>query len=168
MFIQTGRLVSGDCKKNIHVWEPQEGGTSWQIDQRPFSSHSKSVEDLQWSPTEATVSYVLFSLWCCGWDRGGWGHWFALMCYCKTTEENISLFFFLTKPKPLWCSVLDVYVEMRHVCYLSSLPLWPQCWPQSRWSTTAHEHFPSNAEDEFTTSNCVHQCSTSVCSCYHP
>ncbi|XP_068180891.1 glutamate-rich WD repeat-containing protein 1 [Antennarius striatus] len=50
-----GRLVSGDCKKNIHVWEPQEGGTSWQIDQRPFSSHSKSVEDLQWSPTEATV-----------------------------------------------------------------------------------------------------------------
>ncbi|KAB5587013.1 hypothetical protein PHYPO_G00008070 [Pangasianodon hypophthalmus] len=50
-----GRLVSGDCKKNIHVWEPREGGTSWQIDQRPFSSHTKSVEDLQWSPTEATV-----------------------------------------------------------------------------------------------------------------
>ncbi|XP_067094468.1 glutamate-rich WD repeat-containing protein 1 [Osmerus mordax] len=50
-----GRLVSGDCKKNIHVWEPREGGTSWQIDQRPFSSHSKSVEDLQWSPTEPTV-----------------------------------------------------------------------------------------------------------------
>ncbi|KAM4579941.1 glutamate-rich WD repeat-containing protein 1 [Odontesthes bonariensis] len=50
-----GRLVSGDCKKNIHVWEPREGGTSWQIDQRPFSSHSKSVEDLQWSPTEASV-----------------------------------------------------------------------------------------------------------------
>lgn len=50
-----GRLVSGDCKKNIHVWEPREGGTSWQVDQRAFSSHSKSVEDLQWSPTEATV-----------------------------------------------------------------------------------------------------------------
>ncbi|XP_039885849.1 glutamate-rich WD repeat-containing protein 1 [Simochromis diagramma] len=50
-----GRLVSGDCKKNIHVWEPREGGTSWQIDQRPFSSHTNSVEDLQWSPTEATV-----------------------------------------------------------------------------------------------------------------
>ncbi|KAM9488739.1 glutamate-rich WD repeat-containing protein 1 [Clarias gariepinus] len=50
-----GRLVSGDCKKNIHVWEPREGGTSWQIDQRPFSSHTKSVEDLQWSPNEATV-----------------------------------------------------------------------------------------------------------------
>ncbi|XP_054903480.1 glutamate-rich WD repeat-containing protein 1 [Poeciliopsis prolifica] len=50
-----GRLVSGDCRKNIHVWEPREGGASWQIDQRPFSSHSQSVEDLQWSPTEATV-----------------------------------------------------------------------------------------------------------------
>ncbi|XP_035236553.1 glutamate-rich WD repeat-containing protein 1 [Anguilla rostrata] len=50
-----GRLASGDCKKNIHVWEPREDGSSWQIDQRPFSSHSKSVEDLQWSPTEATV-----------------------------------------------------------------------------------------------------------------
>jgi len=55
----SGRLVSGDCKKNIHVWEPREGGTSWQIDQRPFSSHSKSVEDLQWSPTEATVCKIL-------------------------------------------------------------------------------------------------------------
>lgn len=55
MFCLKGRLVSGDCKKNIHVWEPREGGTSWQIDQRPFSSHTKSVEDLQWSPTEATV-----------------------------------------------------------------------------------------------------------------
>lgn len=52
--LASGRLVSGDCKKNIHVWEPQEGGT-WKVDQRPFSSHSKSVEDLQWSPTEATV-----------------------------------------------------------------------------------------------------------------
>ncbi|XP_069038630.1 glutamate-rich WD repeat-containing protein 1 [Lepisosteus oculatus] len=49
-----GRLVSGDCKKNIHVWEPREGGT-WHIDQRPFTGHTHSVEDLQWSPTEDTV-----------------------------------------------------------------------------------------------------------------
>ncbi|KAM4704080.1 glutamate-rich WD repeat-containing protein 1 [Rhinophrynus dorsalis] len=49
-----GRLVTGDCNKNIHLWNPREGGT-WHVDQRPFTGHTKSVEDLQWSPTEATV-----------------------------------------------------------------------------------------------------------------
>ncbi|KAM8927091.1 glutamate-rich WD repeat-containing protein 1 [Pelodytes ibericus] len=49
-----GRLVTGDCNKNIHLWNPGEGGT-WHVDQRPFTGHTKSVEDLQWSPTEATV-----------------------------------------------------------------------------------------------------------------
>ncbi|XP_053546647.1 glutamate-rich WD repeat-containing protein 1 [Bombina bombina] len=49
-----GRLVTGDCNKNIHLWNPSEGG-SWHVDQRPFTGHTKSVEDLQWSPTEATV-----------------------------------------------------------------------------------------------------------------
>ncbi|XP_069462732.1 glutamate-rich WD repeat-containing protein 1 [Ambystoma mexicanum] len=49
-----GRLLTGDCNKNIHLWNPTEGGT-WHVDQRPFTSHTKSVEDLQWSPTEATV-----------------------------------------------------------------------------------------------------------------
>ncbi|XP_063292810.1 glutamate-rich WD repeat-containing protein 1 [Pelobates fuscus] len=49
-----GRLITGDCNKNIHMWNPVEGGT-WHVDQRPFTGHTKSVEDLQWSPTEATV-----------------------------------------------------------------------------------------------------------------
>ncbi|XP_030053642.1 glutamate-rich WD repeat-containing protein 1 [Microcaecilia unicolor] len=49
-----GRLLTGDCNKNIHLWTPVEGGT-WHVDQRPFSAHTKSVEDLQWSPTEVTV-----------------------------------------------------------------------------------------------------------------
>ncbi|KAM5132554.1 glutamate-rich WD repeat-containing protein 1 [Mantella aurantiaca] len=49
-----GRLVTGDCTKNIHLWTPREGGT-WHIDQRPFAGHTKSVEDLQWSPNEASV-----------------------------------------------------------------------------------------------------------------
>ncbi|KAG8434076.1 hypothetical protein GDO86_012448 [Hymenochirus boettgeri] len=49
-----GRLITGDCNKNIHLWNPREGGT-WHVDQRPFTGHTKSVEDLQWSPTEATV-----------------------------------------------------------------------------------------------------------------
>lgn len=83
-----GRLVTGDCKKNIHVWEPQEGGTSWTVDQRPFSSHSKSVEDLQWSPTEATVCQFNWAKKspCPGRcffyeDHKGWNHkYFIFIC----------------------------------------------------------------------------------------
>ncbi|KAM9298865.1 glutamate-rich WD repeat-containing protein 1 [Gastrophryne carolinensis] len=49
-----GSLITGDCNKNIHLWNPKEGGT-WHVDQRPYTGHTKSVEDLQWSPNEATV-----------------------------------------------------------------------------------------------------------------
>jgi len=50
----SGVLASGDCNKNIHVWKPKEGGT-WEIDQRPLSGHSASVEDIRWSPNEKNV-----------------------------------------------------------------------------------------------------------------
>ncbi|OMO91604.1 hypothetical protein COLO4_18208 [Corchorus olitorius] len=46
-----GRLVTGDCKNCIHLWEPTSGST-WNVDATPFIGHSASVEDLQWSPTE--------------------------------------------------------------------------------------------------------------------
>lgn len=49
-----GQLLTGDCKNNIHLWKPQEGG-SWHVDQRPFVGHTASVEDLQWSPNEKSV-----------------------------------------------------------------------------------------------------------------
>ncbi|XP_066484279.1 glutamate-rich WD repeat-containing protein 1 [Tiliqua scincoides] len=49
-----GTLLTGDCNKNIHLWTPKEDG-SWFVDQRPFAAHTASVEDLQWSPNEATV-----------------------------------------------------------------------------------------------------------------
>ncbi|KAF0907265.1 hypothetical protein E2562_015768 [Oryza meyeriana var. granulata] len=48
-----GRLVSGDCNKCIHLWEPTSN--SWNVDTNPFVGHSASVEDLQWSPTEADI-----------------------------------------------------------------------------------------------------------------
>lgn len=49
-----GRLATGDCNKNIHLWTMKEGGT-WHVDQRPYNAHSSSVEDIQWSPNEANV-----------------------------------------------------------------------------------------------------------------
>lgn len=49
-----GRLVSGDCKNSIYLWEPTPEST-WKVDSKPFSGHTASVEDLQWSPTEANV-----------------------------------------------------------------------------------------------------------------
>ncbi|KAF9678879.1 hypothetical protein SADUNF_Sadunf07G0082100 [Salix dunnii] len=50
----TGRLVTGDCKSCIRLWEPTSGAT-WNVDATPFTGHTASVEDLQWSPTEDHV-----------------------------------------------------------------------------------------------------------------
>lgn len=58
--VNQGQLVTGACNGTIHVWKPRpEGG----YEVNPFFSSNKSmqkqqtvsVEDLQWSPTEATV-----------------------------------------------------------------------------------------------------------------
>ncbi|KAK3005055.1 hypothetical protein RJ639_017392, partial [Escallonia herrerae] len=49
-----GRLVTGDCKNCIHLWEPASDST-WNIDANPYVGHTASVEDLQWSPTEPFV-----------------------------------------------------------------------------------------------------------------
>ncbi|XP_050203563.1 protein HEAT STRESS TOLERANT DWD 1 [Mercurialis annua] len=49
----TGRLVSGDCKNCIHLWEPSDA--TWNVGAAPYVGHDASVEDLQWSPTEADV-----------------------------------------------------------------------------------------------------------------
>eukprot|EP01136_Pigoraptor_vietnamica_P005517 Opistho-1_new@37277 len=48
------RLLTGDCRKHIYLWNMHEGG-SWAVDKVPFNGHAQSVEDLQWSPTESEV-----------------------------------------------------------------------------------------------------------------
>lgn len=49
-----GKLVTGDCKNCIYLWEPTSDAT-WKVDTNPFIGHTASVEDLQWSPTEVHV-----------------------------------------------------------------------------------------------------------------
>lgn len=50
----TLRLLSGDNLKAIYETTGGEGG-SWKTAALPYLGHTSSVEDLQWSPTEANV-----------------------------------------------------------------------------------------------------------------
>jgi len=52
--LQPGRLASGDNRRNIHLWAMGDGGT-WTVNQIPYNAHKGSVEEIQWSPTEADV-----------------------------------------------------------------------------------------------------------------
>ncbi|KAJ6737210.1 GLUTAMATE-RICH WD REPEAT-CONTAINING PROTEIN 1 [Salix viminalis] len=47
-------MFEGDCKNCIHLWEPASDAT-WNVDATPFTGHTASIEDLQWSPTEDHV-----------------------------------------------------------------------------------------------------------------
>lgn len=51
--VKAGRLVTGDCKNKIFLWNPRS--SKWQVDTTPYLGHTSSVEDLKWSPTEAEV-----------------------------------------------------------------------------------------------------------------
>ena len=44
------------------IWNPLQG--TWLVDQRPLCSHTNSVEDIQWSPNEQSVSYMRINLIC--------------------------------------------------------------------------------------------------------
>ena len=65
-WVIAGKLATGDCKKNLHIWDMKPEG-KWQVDQRPYAGHTDSVEDIQWSPTELNVSIFesLFLLGTC-------------------------------------------------------------------------------------------------------
>jgi len=54
--VNKGHLLTGDNSKNIHLWRPTEAAvSSWTVEQRPFTGHEAAVEDIQWSPSEASV-----------------------------------------------------------------------------------------------------------------
>lgn len=49
-------MLTGDNGKNIHYWKPVEKCiTEWSVEQRSFTGHTAAVEDIQWSPNEASV-----------------------------------------------------------------------------------------------------------------
>lgn len=48
-----GKLLSGDCENMIY--ETKTMGSHWVTDKTPYTGHTGSVEDIQWSPSEATV-----------------------------------------------------------------------------------------------------------------
>lgn len=52
--IKIGRLITGDCKREIYLSEMKDNSL-WIQESDPFLGHLSSVEDLQWSPTEADV-----------------------------------------------------------------------------------------------------------------
>ncbi|XP_017783516.1 PREDICTED: glutamate-rich WD repeat-containing protein 1 [Nicrophorus vespilloides] len=49
-----GVLATGDCKQDLYVWQPKEGGT-WEVCREPLVGHTQSIEDIQWSPNEVNV-----------------------------------------------------------------------------------------------------------------
>jgi ribosome assembly protein RRB1 len=53
-FVSTGKLLTGDNDGKIFVTTRTDGG-GWATDSRPFTGHSGSVEELQWSPSERHV-----------------------------------------------------------------------------------------------------------------
>ena len=62
--VQTGHLATGDCSGRLQLWTPRsDGASSYSVSQFYESSPSNSsssdamnsIEDIQWSPTEATV-----------------------------------------------------------------------------------------------------------------
>lgn len=48
-----GNLLTGDNSKNIHHWTPN--GCDWNVNQMSYTGHTAAVEDIQWSPAEASV-----------------------------------------------------------------------------------------------------------------
>lgn len=50
-----GRLATGDCNGAIHIWNQGASSNAWSVDPKAYIGHNGSVEDLQWSPGEASV-----------------------------------------------------------------------------------------------------------------
>jgi ribosome assembly protein RRB1 len=52
--VKEGSMATGDNEGNIHLWSSHEDGTSYTVTPS-YDTPGVSIEDLQWSPSEATV-----------------------------------------------------------------------------------------------------------------
>ncbi|KAK4708166.1 hypothetical protein R3W88_029091 [Solanum pinnatisectum] len=67
--LEPGRLLSGDCKNCIYLWEPTSG--TWNIDANPFIGHTASVEDLQRNSPSSTIKTHKADVNVISWNKYG-------------------------------------------------------------------------------------------------
>lgn len=53
--VAEGRLATGACNGSIYLCDPDENGSRWRVSPDRFRGHRGSVEDIQFSPSEANV-----------------------------------------------------------------------------------------------------------------
>lgn len=74
---KAGRLATGDCRKSLHVWEPQEGGR-WQVGSAAVAADG--------------VSVCIVTLWQCRGEGLVFSAWlrFRMGCLaaCRTTPHS--------------------------------------------------------------------------------
>ncbi|KAI9799868.1 MAG: ribosome biosynthesis protein rrb1 [Piccolia ochrophora] len=84
-----GKLVTGDNAGNIFTTTSTDGG-GWATDTRPFTGHTSSVEELQWSPSERSVFASASSDGSVKvWDVRSKSHSPALSVPVSTTDVNV-------------------------------------------------------------------------------
>ncbi|KAI9871741.1 MAG: ribosome biosynthesis protein rrb1 [Pleopsidium flavum] len=87
--ITQGKLLTGDNDGKIYVTTRTDGGV-FATDSRPFTGHSSSVEDLQWSPNERNVFASASSDGTVRiWDVRSKSHTPALSVKVSTTDVNV-------------------------------------------------------------------------------
>ena len=87
--VAQGKLLTGDNNGSIYVTTRTDGG-GWATDSRPFTGHSSSVEELQWSPNERNVFASASSDGTVRvWDVRSKSHQPALSIRVSNTDVNV-------------------------------------------------------------------------------
>ena len=86
--VDQGKLLTGDNDGKIFVTTSTDG--KWATDSRPFTGHTSSVEDLQWSPNERNVFASASSDGTVKvWDVRSKSHTAAVSVTVSTSDVNV-------------------------------------------------------------------------------